>query len=169
MTTMKTKADYQTYQLNDLMQLSENQLDEIFLTAPGPQIADLNGEYQGRVLAAPFFPLNETLGVQYVNNDLLPWKGKAFTPLTNAQGEGKNRIELGPFKTQTFYFRSCLEPSLLGGDSCFVLDYDVEGNPVWLRQIRDELKKLKDNLFLGRAYFKWQGKHEFVLYFALGK
>ena len=61
-----------------------------------------------------------------------------------------------------------LLPSLIEGDNdVFSLNYDQQGNPWFIRQIRDDLKKIDEGLFLGTANFRTKSGYKFILYFAL--
>lgn len=156
--------------LDDLKNRSLAELDELFNLATTPTISEVKGPYDGRVLTGPMFPLGMADGLNMVNLSWwIPWAGKAFTPVTKTTGKGKNRMRVGPFKALSMPFESKILPPLYGKDDCYVLDYDIPQNPIWLRLIRDDMKKLREGLFLGRANVKWKGDFIFALYFALSK
>jgi len=148
--------------LDDLSKLSIEELDELFLLATTPTIRELDGATDGLALAgkipADRLPWN-------------PWKGKVFEPLSDHDGRGKNRVEssfLDLFKFELFEFRTSVVPPLVGDDDVVILNYDLDGNPGIIRKIRDDLKKLKDGLFLGSASLKQDdGSYSFALYFGL--
>ena len=148
--------------VNDLSKLNVEELDELFLLATTPTIRELDGSTDGVALAgkipADRLPWN-------------PWKGKVFEPLSDHEGRGKNRVEstfIELFKFQLFEFRTRVVPPLMGDDDVVMLDYDLDGNPGLIRRIRDDLKKLKDGLFLGSANLRQDdGSYNFALYFAL--
>jgi len=152
--------------LDSLMLLNKEELDELFLEGETPTIAEISGPTDGRVLAG-IPPLTIQGLVRLVNNPLLPWKGKAFEPIDQHHGKGKNRIEIGSMKQRWFHFNTSIIPSLVGAGDVFSLDYDQPGNPWFIRQIRDDLKKIGENLFLGTANFKVKDGYKLVLYFAL--
>lgn len=148
--------------LNDLRGLSVEELDELFLLATTPTIRELDGATDGVALAgkipADRLPWN-------------PWKGKVFESLSDREGRGKNRIEstfIDLFKFELFEFRTSIVPPLAGDDDVVMLNYDLDGNPSLIRKIRDDLKKLKEGLFLGSANLRQDdGSYNFALYFAL--
>jgi hypothetical protein len=152
--------------LDDLVNRSLGELDELFLLAETPTIDEIDGVTEGRVLAGNL-GLNFQKLRQIVNLGLLPWKGKVFSPLNNDEGNGKNRLEVSFFKTKLFHFETNIIDPLVGDNKVFSLNYDLPGNPWIIRQIRDDLKKLRDGLFLGTANFRWKDEYKFVLYFAL--
>jgi hypothetical protein len=47
------------------------------------------------------------------------------------------------------------------------LDYDHPGNPFFIRAIHDELRRLRDGLYLGQAYLIRPGTPRLLLYFGL--
>ncbi len=147
--------------LEDLTDLSMAELEELFLWASTPSIRDLDGATDGRALAGKL-PADHL--------PWMPWKGKFFEPLSDSQGRGKNRIEstfTDLFKFELFEFRTRVVPPLQGDDDVVMLDYDLEENPRLIRRIRDDLKKLKDGLFLGTANLRKDGGFKVILYFAL--
>lgn len=147
--------------LDRLSELSRDELDRWFLWASTPSIRELDGATDGRALAGR------------VPADALPWmpwKGKRFEPIDEARGRGGNRIEssvLELIKLELFEFETRIEAPIFGDDPVVVLDYDLEKNPALIRRVHDELKKLRDGLFLGRAYIRRRARPRFVLYFAL--
>jgi len=148
--------------LNDLSKLNIEELDELFLLATTPAIRELDGSTDGLALAgkipADRLPWN-------------PWKGKVFEPLSDHEGRGKNRIEstfIDLFKFELFEFRTSIVPPLMGEDDVVMLNYDLDGNPGLIRKIRDDLKKLKEGLFLGTANLRQDdGSYKFAIYFGL--
>ena len=152
--------------LDSLLLLSKEELDHLFREGETPAIAEISGETEGRVLAG-IAPLKMPALIRVINTPLLPWKGKVFEPLDEYHGRGKNRLEIGRIKQQLFHFNTAIIPSLVGAGDVFSLDYDQPGNPWFIRQIRDDMKKIGDNLFLGTANFKVKGEYQFILYFAL--
>jgi hypothetical protein len=164
--TAQLAKKMQNLQLNDLINRSTEELDELFLLATTPTIEEIHGATAGRVLSGELF-LKEQAGRFFINLPWMPWKGKIFEPLSKTRGKGINRMEGGPLKGKLFHFETSIIDPLVGDDQVFTLNYDLRGNPWFIRQIRDDVKKLRDGLFLGTANMKWKGEHIFVLYFAL--
>lgn len=147
--------------LDDLQEMSLEELDELFLWASTPTIRELDGETNGRACAG-VMPADEL--------PWMPWKGKVFEPVSETEGRGKNRIEssfIDLFKFKLFEFKTRVVPPLKGDDDVVTLDYDLKGNPRIIRRIRDDLKKLREGLFLGTANLKKDDGFKFILYFAL--
>lgn len=155
-------------QLDELVTLDKTALDQLYAKGATPTIAEIQGITRGKVLAGtPALGLHSTLIRQIANLGWLPWKGKAFTPIDQASGKGKNRMAIWPLEHQLFAFETAIIPPLVGSKKVFSLNYDLPGNPWLIRQIRDDIRKIDDHLFLGTANFRWQGDYHFILYFAL--
>jgi len=159
-------ARMQNLHTDDLINRSTEELDELFLLASTPTIEEIHGATNGRVLSGELF-LKQQAGRFFINLPWMPWKGKIFEPLSKTRGKGINRMDVGPAKGKLFNFETSLIDPLVGDDRVFNLNYDIPGNPWIIRQIRDDVKKLRDGLFLGTANLKWRGEHLFVLYFSL--
>lgn len=160
--------------LDDLEAMTRTELDELFDGAATPSVEELDGEYRGRVLSGPVFPLDNsdlatTVTMALVNNPTNPWRGKTFTPLGTDHGEGVNLLGLGPFESEVLDFDYRVAPATYGDDDCVFLDYDRPENPRGARRIRDELKRVDDGLYLGRLYLEGGDGMHFVLYWALAE
>ena len=154
--------------LDDLINRSSAELEMLYRLGMTPTLRELSGQANGRVLAGqiPLF-LTRRDGLYLLNLAWLPWKGKMFTPAGDEQGWGYNRVGFGALETRLFRFATSIESPLLGEDDVFSLNYDIPGNPWPIRQIRDDLKRLRVGLYLGASYARWQGQYHFVMYFAL--
>lgn len=147
--------------LDRLDEMTMEELDEVFRKASTPTIGELDGPTEGRPLAGRI-PADRL--------PWMPWKGKVFEPVSDSEGRGSNRIESNLFdliKLRLFEFRTRIVDPMFGDDRVVLLDYDLDDNPALIRRVRDELKRVRDGLFLGRAYLRKQGQPRFVLYFAL--
>lgn len=161
-----TTATYSFHTLDSLVDMSKEDLDALFFEGETPAIDEFYGPMEGRVLAG-IPPLQMPQLMRWINNPLLPWKGKNFEPVDEFSGKGINRLELGPIKQELFHFTTSIIPSLVGAGDVFSLNYDLPGNPWPIRQIRDDMKKVGDGLFLGTANARMGDRYQFVLYFAL--
>ena len=147
--------------LDDLADMPLAELEELFFWASTPTIRELDGETDGRACAGKL-PADHL--------PWMPWKGKVFEPINDTEGRGKNRIEstfTDLFKFKRYRFQTRVVAPLQGDDDVVILDYDNEDNPRIIRRIRDDLKKLRDGLFLGTANLKRGHGYRFILYFAL--
>ena len=145
--------------LDDLPKMRRRELDELYLLATTPELAEVKGVTNGRILDG-VIPFNKYFS-------WIPWKGKVFEPLTATTGKGINRMEVGRIKKKWFKFATSIIPPLAGNNNVLTLDYSNQGN-IWpIRLVRDDLKKLHDGLFLGAVYLKSKKGYKFTLYFAL--
>jgi hypothetical protein len=134
-----------------LLKLSEAQLDDLFSKAESGPIPD--GEAKGTAIIAPgtvFTPdLAEAVSV-------FVWQGKTFD---GPHGVLRNRISvLGVNAIVAEVYKG---PSLFDKKECIVLDYSKTS--LVAKWIRDEIRLIASNLYLGRVY--WNNKP--ILHFAL--
>ena len=97
-----------------------------------------------------------------------PWGGKAFRGIDASHGEGINRVRLPGRELRWYPFDTRVVPSAIDGAPCVFLDYDRPDNPAPIRMIRDELREVAPDLFVGPAMLDTKrGKApRLVLYFA---
>jgi hypothetical protein len=134
-----------------LLKLSNSQLDDLFSKAESGPIPD--GQAKGTAIVAAgttFTPeVAEAVSV-------FVWQGKTFD---GPHGVLRNRITvLGVNAIVAEVYKG---PSLLDGKECIVLDYSKTS--LLAKWIRDEIRLVAPNLYLGRVY--WSNKP--VLHFAL--
>jgi hypothetical protein len=130
-----------------LLDLSQDEIDDLFRgSEPGPIPA---GEGVGTVIVAPGTVLAEA-AAQLTH--LIAWKGKIFDP-----DKGELRNEIGPFGDLAVPAKVYVGESWFDHRPAIVLDYS-EGSHL-TRRIRDEIRQVASNLYLGIAYW---GKHEVV-------
>ncbi len=124
---------YRTY----LTQTSPSQ--KIFLEGSVPK--NLSGFYPGTVVTNKSYqgPVKTYTG---------SWKGKIFNSTDSA---GINKMKDGekyPFKTYTA--KGIQDKNL----DVLKIDYNIEGNPWWLRTILDELVEVGPNKYLGKVHIR---------------
>ena len=152
--------------LSDLTKYNRRELDEMFLAAGIPTMEEMTGPLDGKVLAGTMLLSNGVLR-RFLSLSWVPWKGKNFEPLDGGHGQGINRFRVGPFRTTRYPFESEISSPLVGDSDVYRLNYTLRGNPWFVRLIRDDIKKLRDGLFLGTANRRTKGGHRFLIYFAL--
>jgi NAD(P)-dependent dehydrogenase (short-subunit alcohol dehydrogenase family) len=132
---------------DELRRMSGPALDALYASAATPDLEELGGEYEGALLRWKLEPAMDGLDLRAI--EPLPWKGKVFMAGTKRQGRGANRFVLG---RQTWPFQTAHIDSRFGGARAVAIDYDIPGNPWWLRHaVFDEMKKLRDGLYLGKG------------------
>jgi hypothetical protein len=131
------------YDMNELLRMSPADLDALFAQSPPGPIP--NGEAKG--LAIPFPGGASAPGIAKIASRL--WQGKTF----DAQHRTlRNRIT--PFGVKAIVAEVREGPSLMDGKPCIVLDYSETS--IVAKDVRDELRLIAPDTYLGRVY--WDGK-----------
>jgi hypothetical protein len=139
------------YDSASLLKMSTADLDKLFAEAPAGPIP--NGDAQGTALIDP--GSTASAGVAKVVN-LFGWQGKIFDA---KNGTLVNHI--GPFGMKAILAKVYLGESLMDKKPCIVLDYSQTS--LVAKWIRDEIRNIAPNTYLGPVY--WDEKKLF--YFAL--
>ncbi len=136
--------------------MSGRELVALYAESPPGPIPD--GPARGLALIAPGSPVSKLLA-EWTN--LLGWQGKTFDA---ARGRLVNRIT--PFHIDAIVAQVYPGPSLLDGKPCIVLDYSKTSTLA--RFVRDEIRSIAPNLYLGYAYLGAARTIGFSLDFARG-
>lgn len=141
------------YDVEKLMDMSQEELDELFSSVPAGDIPD--GEADGTAIVAPgtrFTPLIS----RFINS--FAWQGKVFD---SKKGVLRNRIL--PFGLNAILAKVYKENSWLDGKECIVLDYsDTSLLAHW---IRDEIRAIEPGVYLGKVYWDDNRLIDFLLEF----
>jgi hypothetical protein len=187
-TELKVKPVNLLRSAQDLVRVNRAQgvaaLDDLFRagTAPDPH---LSGRHAGKLIALAIAP-GLTQFFQWLANRWMPWRGKTFDP---AQQRGENIftkdsyplarlfnplyrgfISDGPNTYRGFAFRTYTAPGLFDTDRAVLkIDYNLDENPaLTVRRVLDELVRLDEDLYLGKAHVRWWwGAWQTVAYFSL--
>jgi hypothetical protein len=152
--------------IDELINLGRRELDEVFLAGRTPTMREMEGTVDGNVLSGMLI-LNNQWFKNFLNLGWFIWRGKVFESVNSSRGRGINRFKIGPFRFLRFHCDTMISRPLAGPNDVFCLDYDLPGNPWYIRRIRDDIKKIDEGLFLGSANLRLLGKHRFVVYFIL--
>ncbi len=127
-----------------LLAMSQQQLDALFTSSPPGTIP--NGQARGTAIIAPGTTYSAEIA-RFVN--VFAWQGKVFDA---ARGTLVNRIT--PFGVDAIIADVYVAPSWLDNKPCIVLDYSKTSTVAhW---IRDEIREVGPNLYLGVVY--WSNK-----------
>ena len=138
-------------EVNNLLKMSTADLDKLFGDSPpGPIPA---GEAKGTAIVGPGTSTSDEIAA-FVN--AFAWQGKIFDPAT-----GTLVNHLGPVGTEGILAKVYVGNSLIDGKPCIVLDYSKTS--LAAKHIRDEIRMIGPNTYLGPVY--WDNKKLF--YFAL--
>jgi hypothetical protein len=136
-----------------LMAMSQSELDATFRASPAGDIPD--GQAEGTVLVAPG---TELTGIAAKLIHLLAWKGKVFDA---ERGDLRNEVLLtGIHAVQAKVYK---DASWYDGQECIVLDYSRTS--VVAHWIRDEMRLVAPNLYLGIVFWDHTKLIDFVLRF----
>ena len=138
---------------NSLLDLSDDELDELFRNSPVGEIP--NGDADGKVLAGSKHQDTVSDTVAWVAEQLV-WKGKVFD---REKGELRNKIL--PFGAKAVRAKVYKEASWFDGKETIVLDYSKTS--VLAQRVRDEIREVAPGLYLGLVY--WE--KDKILHFSL--
>ena len=139
--------------VNALKSMNQAQLDDLFVKSPAGPIPA--GEADGTVLFDPGSPI-EDVAARVAH--YLFWKGKVFDP---ASGELRNRIL--PMGIPAIAARVYTAPSWVDGKECIVLDYSKTS--IVAHWVRDEIREVAPNLYLGLVFWERRRILNFTLDF----
>ncbi|MDY6780834.1 MAG: hypothetical protein SV760_09940, partial [Halobacteria archaeon] len=83
------------------------------------------------------------------------------------KGVGRNVYGFGALEVTGYEFEGRVMSSVFDGDDAYVFDYDKPDNPWFIRQVRDEVRRVSRGLYLGRMNVRRGGGYDFVTYFGL--
>lgn len=136
-----------------LLKMSFEQLDELFRNSPSGPIPD--GPADGTAIITPGTPFSPKIA-QIIN--IFAWKGKEFDA---PHGTLTNRIL--PFGLNAIVAQVYKEPSWLDQQECIVLDYSKTS--LVAHWIRDEIRLIGPDFYLGRVYWNRSALIHFSLVF----
>lgn len=91
------------------------------------------------------------------------WQGKEFFATSNT---GINNFSDG----QRYKFKTYKAKSISSDKQVLKIDYDIPGNPFWIRRIVDELVEVEPGKYQGKVYLRYLPGLTFTLtYFTLEK
>jgi hypothetical protein len=136
-----------------LLKMSQQQLDDLFETSPTGPIPD--GEAKGTAIIAPDTVFSPEIA-EFIN--LFAWKGKSFD---GKRGVLTNRIlSLGLNAIVAEVYK---DTSWLDKKECIVLDYSKTS--MVAHWIRDEIRLIGPNFYLGKVYWDKSRLIDFCLEF----
>ena len=94
------------------------------------------------------------------------WIGKTFDA---RRAMGRNLFTTPAGVRQIYPFKTLVGQGLADPIPVMKIDYDIEGNPFWLRSILDEIVQVGPNHYLGRIHLRLGPMHASVGYFELRK
>ena len=141
------------YDVSQLLKMSQAELDTLFTNSPPGAIPD--GEARGTAIVAP--GTTYSLDIAGAIN-LFAWQGKTFD---GKHGVLTNRIL--PFGLNAIVAEVYKDKSWLDGQECIVLDYSKTS--LLAHWIRDEIRLIAPNFYLGKVYWDKTRLIDFCLQF----
>ena len=141
------------YDAQQLLALSQTQLDDLFRGSPAGDIP--NGSANGTAIIAPGTRYS-VLIAEVINH--FGWQGKVFDA---ANGFLKNRITA--FGVEAIIAKVYKDASWLDGKECIVLDYSQTSFVA--ERIRDEIRLISPGFYLGKVYWGKDRLFDFCLRF----
>ena len=142
---------------DDLLKMSADELDALFSKSPAGDIPD--GETEGTAIIAAGTKFTGVIA-KFVSH--FAWQGKSFKRDRKDPTRSTLRNRLTMLGFEAIVAQVYKDPSLYDGKECIVLDYSETSTVAgW---IRDELRQVGPNLYLGKVY----GHHDKpLIHFAL--
>lgn len=141
------------YDVSKLLAMTQPELDDLFRESPSGDIPD--GEARGTAIIAPGTKYSEPIA-QVINH--FGWQGKVFDA---KKGLLKNRILI--IGIEAIVARVYKDASWLDDKECIVLDYS--DTSLVARRIRDEIRLIGPDLYLGKVYWNKDRLIDFCLEF----
>ena len=138
---------------SQLLKMSQDELDRIFMEATSGPIPD--GEGKGTAIIAPGTAFSSEIA-SFINH--FGWQGKTFD---GQRGVLTNRIL--PFGLNAIVAEVYKEKSWLDQKECIVLDYSKTS--LVAHWIRDEIRQIQPGLYLGKVYWDKKRLIDFSLEF----
>jgi len=135
----------------ELLTLSQTELDAMFSAHEAGPIPD--GEANGTAIISPGTSFTDEIA-QVVN--IFAWQGKVFDAK-----HGFLRNHILPFGLKAIVAKVYKDVSWFDGKECIVLDYS--DTSILAARVRDEIRLIAPNLYLGKVYW---GKNR-LIHFAL--
>jgi hypothetical protein len=142
------------YDVKQLLDMSAADLDALFGTSPAGPIP--NGPANGTAIVAPGTSISKEIAwlVQH-----FAWQGKTFD---GPHGTLRNRIT--PFGIPEIVAEVYVANSLADGKPCVVLDYSKTS--IVASRVRDEIRLIAPDTYLGKVYWNNKPTIHFALQFA---
>ena len=138
---------------SQLLTLSQDELDALFRSGTVSNIP--NGEANGTAIISPGTKFTHEIA-QVVN--IFAWQGKTFDA---AHGTLTNRISA--FGVNAIVAQVYKGASLFDGNECIVLDYSKTS--LMAKHVRDEIREVGSNIYLGLVYWDTTRSIHFALEF----
>jgi hypothetical protein len=139
--------------VSEMLKKSQEQLDKLFEQSAAGNIP--KGEAKGTAIVAPGTTYSQNIA-DFVSH--FAWQGKVFDP-----SKGVLRNKILPFGLNAIIAKVYKGPSWLDNKECIVLDYSETS--LLAHWIRDEIREVAPNIYLGKVYWSKKRLIDFALEF----
>jgi hypothetical protein len=139
--------------VSEMLKMSQQQLDDLFTQSPTGEIP--SGEAKGTAIVAPGTKYTQDIA-NFINH--FAWQGKVFDPT-----KGVLRNKITPFGLNAIIAKVYKGPSWLDNKECIVLDYSETS--LVAHWIRDEIREVAPQVYLGKVYLGKKRLIDFALEF----
>jgi hypothetical protein len=139
--------------VTEMLKMSQAQLDDLFTQSSAGEIP--KGEAKGTAIVAPGTNYTQDIA-NFVNH--FAWQGKVFDPT-----KGVLRNKILPFGLNAIIAKVYKGPSWLDNKECIVLDYSETS--LLAHWIRDEIREVAPQVYLGKVYWSKKRLIDFALEF----
>jgi hypothetical protein len=154
--------DPQLAAYDDIEKLSRKEKMQLFIAASTPKLTELNGEYKALLLSGGILGKSSELFTHHVFPTggitlHTKWIGKAFKPISDSSGEGYNIFEektkSGSKILRLRKIETSIGPSRIAkdGKNSFHINYSKH-NKGTVYSMRDEIRKINNELYIGMGY-----------------
>jgi hypothetical protein len=140
--------------VTEMLKMSQAELDDLFTNSPPGEIPD--GEARGTAIVAPGTTYTQNVA-NFVNH--FAWQGKVFD-----RAEGVLRNKILAFGLNAILAKVYKGPSWLDNKECIVLDYSKTS--LVAHWIRDEIREVAPQVYLGTVYWGKKRLIDFALEFS---
>jgi len=131
----------------ELAALDSSALVDRFKTLECPSLAEMQGEYDGRLLRQPHF-LATLFWSAALKNPAWLWLGKAFRPVSDEAGRGYNTFRSCGRLLQHFPMATLVAPSRYDGRPAFQLVYRAYHSICGVVHMVDEVRRIRPGAYL---------------------
>lgn len=160
----------------DLDALAKMDLQALHVSYEGgdvPTLEELDGRLPGMLLAPAVRGAGEGVALAVARalarSRAMLWKGKSFRPTSQTSAEGFNLLVSLESDQKIAPFHARVGTSRHDGRDAIELDYDRPDNPLPLRAMVDELRRVAPGVYLGQAWLRLGGSAHLLFYFALAR
>jgi hypothetical protein len=152
-----TAVPKENWSLENLMELTADEMVELWKTLPAPDMNELIGEYRAHLPMAGTDEEHQKQIKEAMYNSDGPmgiWLGKAYNVTGENEGEGYNHWEKkGTDGFRVLRYKTYIKDSEVDGQPALIMDYTPfrPADQGW--NFKDDVRKLNDDLHIGYGFY----------------